>query len=284
MCEDCGCNRSESFHLHTGAADHFHAHRDARGRVQVHAHSHEGHHRHGDAHAPEERPGETRDIEVNRSLLEVNDRLAERNRGYFRAKNVTVLNLVSSPGAGKTALLERTLEAMSGRARMAVIVGDLATENDAERLRGRAAEVVQVSTGTLCHLDAGMVSAAAESLDLDGIDLLFIENVGNLVCPASFDLGETRRVVLLSVPEGEDKPFKYPPIFKSADLVLLTKTDLAEASGFDRDAVLSAVSRVAPQAGLLEISSRTGSGLEAWFDYLAGLTAASKGEEVCARV
>ncbi len=273
MCDTCGCNREEPFHVHTGYTDperteghssHFHIHRSEDGHAHVHGHSHPHDGIEGDSD-----PGATRTLAVNRGILGANDRLAEQNRGFFRAKNVRVINLLSSPGAGKTALLERTLEDVPDGIRSAVIVGDLATENDAERLRGRGAEAVQITTGTLCHLDARMVATAAEALDLEKVDLLFIENVGNLVCPASFDLGECLRVVLHSVPEGEDKPLKYPPVFKAADLVLLTKTDLAEASGFDRDRVLKNLARIAPQARVIELSSRTGEGMDQWYAYLA---------------
>ncbi len=266
MCDACGCNREEPFAVHTdgresgdagGHPGHVHVHRDARGHARVHTHG-----------PGDDGGGNPRNVDVNRSVLEANDRLAEQNRGFFRAKNVRVMNLVSSPGAGKTALLERTLAEFGDRARMGVIVGDLATENDARRLRGRGAEVVQVNTGSLCHLDARMVMTALEAVDLDGMDLLFIENVGNLVCPSSFDLGEQLRVVLLSVPEGEDKPLKYPPVFKGADLVLLTKTDLVEAVGFDRECGVDNIRRIAPQARILEVSSRTGAGMEAWYRYL----------------
>jgi hydrogenase nickel incorporation protein HypB len=272
MCESCGCNREDNFGVSTGKEDGtgFHVHRNADGHLHVHRHEPEessgpipGGVGGGDQHAS------TRRLDVRQSVLSANDRQAERNRGFFEARKVRVLNLMSSPGAGKTTLLERTLRDLSGFVRMAVIVGDLATENDARRLRECGAEVIQVTTGTLCHLDAGMVRSAVEALDLDAVDLLFIENVGNLVCPASFDLGESGRVVLLSVTEGEDKPLKYPPIFKAADLVVLTKTDLQEAAGFDRDSALATLQRVAPQARVIEVSSRSGEGLEDWGRYIA---------------
>jgi len=210
-------------------------------------------------------------VDVNAAVLGQNDRLAEQNRGAYRALNLLTLNVVSSPGAGKTALLQSTLAALRGRLRAGVIVGDLATDNDAARLRTTGAPVVQISTGTLCHLEAGMVAQAMKSLDLRALDLLVIENVGNLVCPAAFDLGEAVRVVLLSVTEGEDKPLKYPPMFHTADAVIVTKTDLASAAGFDRDTALRNIRQTSPNAKIFELSSRSGEGISAWCDYLVAL-------------
>jgi hydrogenase nickel incorporation protein HypB len=215
----------------------------------------------------------TRTVELQLSLLEGNDRQAARNRRRFRELGLTALNLVSSPGAGKTTLLERTLTEFGRTTRCAAVVGDLATDRDAQRLGRSGAPVAQITTGSACHLDAGMVARAVEKLDLSGARLLFIENVGNLVCPASFDLGEKLRVVLLSAAEGEDKPLKYPPIFKSAHVVLLTKIDVAAVLGFDRAAAAENVRRIAPQAKLLELSARSGDGIEQWYDLLGTLTA-----------
>jgi hydrogenase nickel incorporation protein HypB len=212
-----------------------------------------------------------RSVDVNLPLLEKNDILAERNRGYFLGRGLAALNLVSSPGAGKTTLLERTLDEFGRSTRCAVLVGDLATDNDGQRLSRPHAPVAQITTGTVCHLDAGMIARAAQSINLDGVRVLFIENVGNLVCPASFDLGEQARVVLLSATEGEDKPLKYPPIFKSADIVLLTKIDVADVLGFKRAVAVENIRRIAPQAKLIELSSRTGEGMSEWYDYLRGL-------------
>jgi hydrogenase nickel incorporation protein HypB len=201
-------------------------------------------------------------------LLERNDILAERNRGYFLGRGLLALNIVSSPGSGKTTLLERTLDEFGLEERCAVLVGDLETDNDGRRLERPHAAVAQITTGTVCHLDSSMIARAAEEIDLDGVRVLFIENVGNLVCPASFDLGEQVRVVLLSCTEGEDKPLKYPPIFKSAHLVLLTKTDIADALGFDRRLAVENVRRIAPQAQIIELSSRSGEGVAAWYEFL----------------
>ena len=203
-------------------------------------------------------------MDVHVPVLDANDRLAERNRGFFAAKNLLVINIFSSPGSGKTSLLQKTAEMLRGRVRMGVIVGDLATDNDAERLSRADIPVVQITTGTMCHLDARMIAEAMKKMPLDDLDVLIIENVGNLVCPASYDLGEGARVVLLSVTEGEDKPLKYPPMFHSADVALVTKSDLADAVDFNRDAALAALNKVAHHARVREVSSKTGEGMEAW--------------------
>lgn len=203
-------------------------------------------------------------MDVHVPVLDANDRLAERNRGFFAAKNLLVINVFSSPGSGKTSLLQKTAEMLRGRVRIGVIVGDLATDNDAERLSRADIPVVQITTGTMCHLDARMIAEAMKKMPLDDLDVLIIENVGNLVCPASYDLGEGVRVVLLSVMEGEDKPLKYPPMFHSADVALVTKSDLADAVDFNRDAALAALNKVAHHAHVIEVSSKTGEGMEAW--------------------
>ena len=179
-----------------------------------------------------------------------------------------VLNVLSSPGSGKTTFIQKTATGLASRLRSAVIVGDLETDNDAARLRSAGATAVQITTGTLCHLEAGMVAKAAGTLDLKALDLLIIENVGNLVCPASFDLGEDLRVVLLSVTEGEDKPLKYPPMFHSAAVVIINKMDLAAAVEFKRDLAVANIRRVSPRAQILEVSAKTGAGMEQWFEFL----------------
>jgi len=210
-----------------------------------------------------------RQIEVVQALLGENDRQAEHNRAHFNAAGVLVVNLMSSPGAGKTSLLEATIQAVHGRLRIAVIEGDLETENDARRIRGAGAQAVQITTGSACHLDAGMVHAALHTLALRDIDVLFIENVGNLVCPASFDLGQHRNVVLLSVTEGDDKPEKYPVMFRAANLLLVSKTDLTEAVGdFQTLRALRHFRHLANPAPMLEISARKGDGMAAWIEWL----------------
>jgi hydrogenase nickel incorporation protein HypB len=266
MCQDCGCNlggnvriEGESLlHSHPNHSQDNHSHAD-------HSHDHHSHH----ADRPHVHPKRT--ISLETGILAKNDRLAERNRGYFLAKNLTVFNLLSSPGSGKTSLLERTITDLNDRVQVGVIVGDLETDNDAERLRKTGAPAVQILTGTLCHLEADMILDAAQKIDLDRLNLLVIENVGNLVCPAAYDLGETVRIALLSVTEGEDKPLKYPTLFKSVDLAIITKIDLAEAVGFDRAKAIENLQRMAPQAKILEVSARTGAGMQAWYDYLLQL-------------
>jgi hydrogenase nickel incorporation protein HypB len=207
-------------------------------------------------------------VEVNQALLGKNTELAAHNRLHFRAHRLLVLNLLSAPGSGKTALLERTLSELRDRIRIGVQVGDLQTDNDARRLSERGAPVVQIVTGGCCHLDASMIAQANEKFDLNELDLLIIENVGNLVCTASYDLGEDLRVVLLSVTEGEDKPLKYPVLFRKADLVLITKTDLTDAVGADMPVLRENIRRTAPTAAVLELSARSGIGLDAWYDFL----------------
>lgn len=207
-------------------------------------------------------------VEVRRNILKQNDLAAAVLRERFAASGTFVTSLVSSPGAGKTAFLERTLTMMNGRHRVAALVGDLATECDADRLRRSGAPVRQITTGTVCHLDAGMIERALESWMPPGIEWLFIENVGNLVCPAAYDLGEHLRAVLLSVTEGEDKPLKYPSIFNTADVAVITKMDLAEAVDFDRDTLLRNIERVRPGLEVVEASARTGGGLDRWLTLL----------------
>jgi hydrogenase nickel incorporation protein HypB len=218
--------------------------------------------------ATPERMPERWTVEIGEAILGHNATLAAQNRARFQQAGLRVLNLVSSPGSGKTALLERTLADWGERIDIGVIVGDLETDNDARRLRGKGAPVVQITTGGYCHLEADMVARAVEKLDLTTMQLLFIENVGNLVCPAAYDLGEDTRVALLSVTEGEDKPLKYPVIFRNADAVVVTKMDIADAVGLDREALRWNLRRAAPQARIFELSARTGHGMDAWYDYL----------------
>jgi len=216
-------------------------------------------------------PHGSRTIDLKVRILDENDRRAAENREFFQKRGIRALNLVSSPGAGKTTLLQRTLDAFAGEVGAAVLVGDLETANDAQRLRRPGVPVAQITTGGTCHLDADMVARGCAALRLDGVRLLFIENVGNLVCPASFDLGENRRITLVSCTEGEDKPLKYPPMFSSAHAVVLTKIDVATAMGFDRAAALANIRRSAPQAEIFELSARTGEGFDAWLAYLRAL-------------
>lgn len=210
----------------------------------------------------------TRIIEVRHGVLKKNDELARALRERFNAAGVFVVNLVSSPGAGKTALLERTLTSLQSDYRLAAVVGDLATENDATRLARSGAPIRQISTGTTCHLEAQMIEDALEGWNLDELDILFIENVGNLVCPASYDLGEHLRAVLFSSPEGEDKPLKYPTIFNTADVAVLTKMDIAEAVEFDRALARENIHQMRPGLPILETSARTEEGATTWLELL----------------
>jgi hydrogenase nickel incorporation protein HypB len=210
-------------------------------------------------------------VEVLKGLLDANDHQAAHNREHFERHNVLAVNLMSSPGAGKTALLEATIDALGGELRVAVVEGDLETENDAERIRKKGVPAVQISTGSACHLDAHMVHTALHDLDLDGLDVVFIENVGNLVCPASFDLGQHLNVTLLSTPEGHDKPSKYPVMFRAADLVVITKADLLQVlDDFDPEYATLCLRQLASQAPVLEISARSGAGVAEWVDWIRG--------------
>jgi hydrogenase nickel incorporation protein HypB len=238
MCRDCGCSLGPAATRAPLAAE-----APARGRSET--------------------------IEVITAILDENDRIAAHNRTHFDGHGVLALNLMSSPGAGKTSLLEATIRVLAGRLRVAVVEGDLATENDAERIRACGVPAVQVSTGNACHLDATMVHDAVHDLPLAGLDVLFIENVGNLVCPASFDLGQHRNVTLLSVPEGDDKPAKYPVMFRAADLALLTKTDLLPyITEFSVDRARAALRQVGFGGETIEVTNRGGPGFEAWLAWL----------------
>ncbi len=237
MCTNCGC-----------------------GPESQHSHGH--HHEHPrDGKAP-------RTVAIETDVLAKNDRLAANNRALFEREGVFVLNLVSSPGSGKTTLLERTLRDLKGTCRCAVVEGDQQTDNDARRIAATGVPVRQVNTGAGCHLDAHMIGHAVEGFDLPGLDLLFIENVGNLVCPAAFDLGEDHKVVVLSVTEGEDKPLKYPAMFHHADLMLLNKVDLLPHLDFDVERCKAFARQVNPAIRILEVSARTGQGMEAWYAWL----------------
>lgn len=210
-------------------------------------------------------------VEVLKGLLDANDHQAAHNREHFARHNALAVNLMSSPGAGKTALLEATADAFGDEFRFAVIEGDLETENDAERIRQKGVPAVQISTGSACHLDAHMVHTALHELDIDDVDIVFIENVGNLVCPASFDLGQHLNVTLLSTPEGHDKPAKYPVMFRAADLVLVTKSDLLPVlDDFDPAYAEDCLRNLASTAPCMTISARKGDGMDAWLDWLRG--------------
>ncbi|MBI3462782.1 MAG: hydrogenase nickel incorporation protein HypB [Planctomycetes bacterium] len=214
----------------------------------------------------------TRLVEVRTKILKQNDVVARALRDRFSEAGVFVISLVSSPGSGKTAFLERTLASLRDTFRVAALVGDLATDNDASRLARAGVPVRQITTGTTCHLEAAMIESALAGWAPAELDFLFIENVGNLVCPASYDLGETLRLVLFSVTEGEDKPLKYPTIFNTADVAVLTKIDLADAVEFDRAAAHRNIQAVRPGMRVLEVSSKTGAGFDRWLEFVRSLT------------
>jgi hydrogenase nickel incorporation protein HypB len=307
MCTTCGCGSDqvkidgvdahdhEHEHVHADGTRHVHSHAHADGHPHDHAHDdandqahdHAHPHRHdlpaalrgpagpiGAAHAPGFAP--SRVVDVERALLEKNDALAAINRQRFADRAVLALNLVSSPGSGKTTLLVKTIEAWAARTPVAVIEGDQQTSRDADRIRATGAPAVQVNTGKGCHLDAHMVGHAVDKLDPAEGSLLLIENVGNLVCPAAFDLGEAHKVVILSVTEGEDKPLKYPDMFRAADLMLLSKTDLLPHLDFDVEAAIAYAQRVRPGLRVLQVSATSGAGVAEWLAWLEAELAAAR--------
>jgi hydrogenase nickel incorporation protein HypB len=271
MCTVCGCgsevNRSEG---ETGQR-YFHAHADG----VAHAHGHGGHHHDlhyglGPARAHVAGMSQARMVRVEQDILGKNNSYASQNRGYFRERGIFALNLVSSPGSGKTTLLVHTVTALRGRYPMCVIEGDQQTSRDADRIRATGVPALQINTGKGCHLDAHMVGHALEQLRPADNSLLLIENVGNLVCPAAFDLGEAHKVAILSVTEGEDKPLKYPDMFAAADLMLLNKSDLLPHLDFDVDLAIEYARRVNPDIQVIVTSARSGEGMERWLEWLGG--------------
>lgn len=288
MCTVCGCGEGETRiegHPHHHPHDHHHAHEHGHAHHHDHHHHHDHDHDHGHTPATENdgqdlhygrgpahahAPGlsQSRMVQIEQDILGKNNRYAAANRARFGEASILALNLVSSPGSGKTTLLTSTIERLQGRVPLAVIEGDQQTANDANRIRETGVQAVQINTGKGCHLDAHMVGHAMEQLkDLDG-GILFIENVGNLVCPAAFDLGEAHKVAILSVTEGEDKPIKYPDMFHAADLMLLNKTDLLPYLDFDVDACIAYARRVNPDIEVLQVSARSGAGMEQWLEWI----------------
>jgi hydrogenase nickel incorporation protein HypB len=261
MCKDCGCStavgHSHGHHHHP----HDHGHSHDHGHDHSHGHSHDSHHSHV----------ERKTIELEQKILADNDAHAEANRQWLTRHGVTAINLISSPGTGKTYLLERTLERLRGRVPCAVITGDQCTDNDARRLMGKGAAVRQIETINSCHLDAARVGALLPEVAGNGVKLLFIENIGNLVCPAAFDLGEHFKVALLSTTEGEDKPVKYPTLFNMAPVVVLTKMDLVPHLDWDLAKCRDYLHTIRPDAQVFELSAKTGAGMDAWIKYLENL-------------
>jgi len=255
MCGTCGCGQEDQV-TYTKPGEHHHHH--------GHEHSHEHHdHDHGHHHHKE--------IQLEIDVLSKNNLTAERNRGYFDALNITALNLVSSPGSGKTSLLEKTITDLKGQMDLYIIEGDQQTTNDADRISRAGAPVIQVNTGNGCHLDADMVNHAVKDLKPKEGAVLFIENVGNLVCPSLFDLGEKKRVVIISVTEGEDKPIKYPTMFETAQLCIINKIDLLPYVDFDINKCIEYAKRVNPKLEFLELSVKSGEGMQNWYGWLKAL-------------
>jgi hydrogenase nickel incorporation protein HypB len=278
MCTTCGCGEGETRIEGAALHDHDHAHTHADGTTHSHGHSHDHghdhHHAHGHSHAyvpahsHAHGTSPSRTVQIEQDILAKNDAYARENRAFLAGRRVFALNLVSSPGSGKTTLLCKTIEALNGKRAVAVIEGDQQTSNDAERIKATGAPAIQINTGKGCHLDAHMVGHALQQLDLAERSLLMIENVGNLVCPAAFDLGEAHKVAILSVTEGEDKPIKYPDMFRAADLMLLNKIDLLPYVSFDVDRAIDYARRVNPNIEVLRISATTGAGMDQWLAWL----------------
>jgi len=290
MCGTCGCtdpdNEIAMIDPETGkrvllrggddhSHDHDHTHDHNHSHDHDHSHGHHHHHHHDHGHDHHHHGEQAARVSLETAVLDRNDRQAARNRGWFEGRGVVALNLVSSPGAGKTTLLETTIRALEGSLPIAVIEGDQQTANDATRIREAGARAIQINTGAGCHLEADMVARAVEELAPKSGSLLLIENVGNLVCPAMFDLGERMKVAVISTPEGEDKPLKYPHMFRAAEVVLINKIDLAPHVGFDGAACRSNISSVHPNARVLLVSARTGEGMDAWYGFLRAMASAA---------
>ena len=285
MCGTCGCgdeSRGKVTNLQTGIsvpvahADHSHSHshgddHHSHDHTHEHDHSHDHSHDHGHHHDHQHTHDHTHGttVSLEAEILAKNDKLAERNRGWFAGRNILALNLVSSPGAGKTTLLERTIRDLSGQFPINVIEGDQETTNDAERIRSTGCDVVQINTGTGCHLEADMLARGLEELKPPLDSVVMIENVGNLVCPALFDLGEKCKVAILSVTEGEDKPLKYPHMFRASDVMVLNKVDLLPYVQFDVKKCIEFARQVNPAIQVFEVSATTGEGLDSWYHWLA---------------
>ncbi|MEW8077368.1 MAG: hydrogenase nickel incorporation protein HypB [Candidatus Thiodiazotropha endolucinida] len=267
MCTVCGCGEGETqieAQDHQHDHDHHHHHHDENGsQGQTHDYGQ------GPAHAHAPGLSQSRMVQIEQDILSKNNQYAAANRNYFQQHGILSLNLVSSPGSGKTTLLARTIGDLQAEYAISVIEGDQQTANDAERIRATGAKAIQINTGKGCHLDGHMVGHALETLKPDRGSLLFIENVGNLVCPAAFDLGEAHKVAILSVTEGEDKPIKYPDMFHAADLMLLNKIDLLPYLDFDVQRCIEYAKRINPKIKVLQLSATTGEGMQNWYQWIA---------------
>ncbi len=276
MCTTCGCsdgakatvtnletNKTSSIEPHDHDHDHLHPH----SHDHDHDHDHDHAHEHGDHHHTHTAMHGTT-ITLEAEILAKNDLLAERNRGWFAGRNILALNLVSSPGSGKTTFLERTLRDLSNEMSINVVEGDQETSNDARRIKATGCKVVQINTGTGCHLEADMLARGLKELQPAMDSVVMIENVGNLVCPALFDLGERSKVAILSVTEGEDKPIKYPHMFRAADIMILNKIDLLPYLSFDVDACLDYARTVNPKIKVFQVSATSGEGMDSWYQWL----------------
>ncbi len=282
MCVTCGCSETDQIAVtdpNTGdqkmmSHDDAHAHGHSHTHEEQHSHAHEhshGHHSHAvsdSGSAAVMVRSHSRTIELEKEILSKNQLIAERNRGWLAAKGILALNLVSSPGSGKTTLLEQTVLALKNKFEIGVIEGDQETIHDAERIRATGCKAVQINTGTGCHLEADMLERGIKSLEPASNSILFIENVGNLVCPALFDLGERAKVAILSVTEGEDKPLKYPHMFRASELMILNKIDLLPYVKFDVERSISYAREVNPHIEVLQVSATTGEGMSAWYEWL----------------
>jgi len=286
VCATCGCSGSAVVQLLPAGADRglaAHGHVHDPGHEDDHSHDHSHGHDAGHSHGHDaghvhvqDQAADDRTVVLQQKVLAKNDQLAQRNREWLRARGVLAVNLMSSPGAGKTTLLERTARELAGKLSISVIEGDQETALDGERIQAAGAAVVQINTGAGCHLDAAMVAEGLRALDPPGGSIVVIENVGNLVCPALFDLGEEARVVISSVTEGADKPVKYPNMFRQADLVLLNKTDLLPYVDFDAQRHASDLRKISPGAMMVALSATTGEGIQAWYDWLRRRTPAPR--------
>lgn len=287
MCGTCGCgednqityskpgdtmhhHRHSHIHKHADGTEHEHEHEHTGGHAHQHTHQHDdGHeHSHGHSHTGEHAHTHSHELKLEIDVLSVNNKLAERNRGYFEALNIKAFNLVSSPGSGKTSLLEKTISDLKGKSDLYIIEGDQQTSNDADRINKAGAPVIQINTGNGCHLDAHMINHATKELKPKQDSILFIENVGNLVCPSLFDLGEKKRVVIISVTEGEDKPIKYPTMFASSHLCIINKTDLLPYVDFNVEKAKAYAKKVNHHLEFIELSVKTGEGMDKWYSWL----------------